>query len=230
MNHTQDVERLFSWLKAPMVHYREFAPQVEVAEAVAAWPVVHRAAVETGVVGQDEPAPHGSAAAHERIARERAQLPTTEVAAVTEIPAAGSSAAADAGGSQETDRAAHEGIIATLGDRLQTAHRERAEPEPVIGEGQADAAPPRVAQPAAPAPQRQAPSAVAPVREQGALFAGEYRGREREVRPSGPVADRQDRSLEAVFSRLSGGRDRLPDPRARGRTTPGLGGVFSRLR
>jgi len=41
MEHTQDVERLFSWLKAPMVHYREFAPQLEVAEAVATWPAAH---------------------------------------------------------------------------------------------------------------------------------------------------------------------------------------------
>jgi hypothetical protein len=44
------------------------------------------------------------------------------------------------------------------------------------------------------------------------------------------VADRQDRSLDAVFSRISGARDRLPDPRTRARTSPGLGGVFGRLR
>src|SRR5579863_2103947 len=86
MNHKPDVERLFSWLKAPMVHYREFAPQVEVAEAVAAWPVVHRAAVEAGVVGHEDPAPHGSAAAHERIARERLLSPAAAVQVIQEIP------------------------------------------------------------------------------------------------------------------------------------------------
>ena len=44
------------------------------------------------------------------------------------------------------------------------------------------------------------------------------------------VAAPEDRSLDAVFSRLSGGRDRLPDPRSRARTNPGLGPVFRRLR
>ena len=40
----------------------------------------------------------------------------------------------------------------------------------------------------------------------------------------------QDR-LDAVFSRLPrAGGDRLPDPRERARTTPGLGSVFGRLR
>ena len=59
MDHSEDVERLFSWLKAPQVHYREFAPQRELAEAVATWPVVHRAAVQAGVAAADEPAPEG---------------------------------------------------------------------------------------------------------------------------------------------------------------------------
>ena len=64
--------------------------------------------------------------------------------------------------------------------------------------------------------------------ERGGLFAGEYR--ERDVRPSRPDADRQDRSLDAVFSRLAGARDRLPDPRGAGAHDPGLGPVFGRLR
>src|SRR5260370_30559461 len=76
MDHVEDVERLFSWLKAPMVHYREFAPQREVAEAVATWPIAHRAAVQTGIATEDEPAPQGSTAARERIARDSRSLPT----------------------------------------------------------------------------------------------------------------------------------------------------------
>src|SRR5260370_1311207 len=76
MDHVEDVERLFSWLKAPMVHYREFAPQREVAEAVATWPIAHRAALQTGIAAGDEPAPQGRTAARERIARDSRSLPT----------------------------------------------------------------------------------------------------------------------------------------------------------
>src|SRR5437879_4188456 len=76
MDNSEDVERLFSWLKAPMVHYREFASQREIAEAVSTWPVAHRAAVQTGVAAEGEPAPQGDMAAKERIARDRRTLPT----------------------------------------------------------------------------------------------------------------------------------------------------------
>ena len=69
-----------------------------------------------------------------------------------------------------------------------------------------------------------------PGRDRGALFTGEYRGGEGETPSGGRAIDRQDRSLEAVFSRLSGRGERLPDPRARARTNPGLGPVFRRLR
>src|SRR2546423_1892994 len=55
MDKVEDVERLFSWLKAPMVHYREFAPEREIADAVATWPAAHRAAVQTGVAAESEP-------------------------------------------------------------------------------------------------------------------------------------------------------------------------------
>src|SRR5260370_19409022 len=93
MDHVEDVERLFSWLKAPMVHYREFAPQREVAEAVATWPIAHRAAVQTGIAAGDEPAPQGSTAARERIARDSRSLPTA-VPAVEQNPPPGAAAAA----------------------------------------------------------------------------------------------------------------------------------------
>src|SRR5260370_1041484 len=92
MDHVEDVERLFSWLKAPMVHYREFAPQREVAEAVATWPIAHRAAVQTGIATADEPAPQGSTAARERIARDSRSLPTA-VQAVEQNPPPGAAPA-----------------------------------------------------------------------------------------------------------------------------------------
>src|SRR6266852_1305454 len=92
MDNVEDVERLFSWLKAPMVHYREFAPQREVAEAVATWPIAHRAAVQTGIATEDQPAPQGSTAARERIARDSRTLPTA-VQAVEQNPPPGAAAA-----------------------------------------------------------------------------------------------------------------------------------------
>jgi hypothetical protein len=63
-----------------------------------------------------------------------------------------------------------------------------------------------------------------------ALLGGEYRRREREVQPEDRTADNQDRSLGAVFDRMSGSREELPDPRSRSRTSPGLSPVFGRLR
>ena len=68
MGHSEDVERLFSWLKAPMVHYREFAPQTELAEAAATWPLVHKMAVESGMAAE-QLAPLGNVAAKAHRAR-----------------------------------------------------------------------------------------------------------------------------------------------------------------
>ena len=90
MEHTQDVERLFSWLKAPMVHYREFAPQIEVAEAVATWPVVHKAAVQTGVAPDTEPGPHGDAGGRASARRrDRRFMPAAAARAIHDTPLPG---------------------------------------------------------------------------------------------------------------------------------------------
>jgi hypothetical protein len=240
MDHTEDVERLFSWLKAPMVHYREFAPQREIAEAVATWPVAHRAAVETGIAAEGEAAPQGDTAAKERAARERMTLPARVVEALQPTPPP----------VVEAVTPAPDHLAATLGERVQAAGAEAAaavsEFEPlsdIAAEPRHDVAepvmsgfeepPPRVAPPAPTESygrERSEPVEHYPARDRGALFAGEYRGGEREARSSNRVADRHDRSLDAVFARLSGTRDRLPDPRGRARTSPGLGAVFGRLR
>ena len=97
------------------------------------------------------------------------------------------------------------------------------------------AAPPvsAVAPPAAPPPP--APTAG------GGLLGGAYResGPNGHVAqagapepPSAPLdtAQRDERSLDAVFGRLSGGRSRLPDPRERLRHIPGLGPPAGRSR
>ena len=235
MEHSQDVERLFSWLKAPMVHYREFAPQIEVAEAVATWPVVHKAAVQTGVAPDTEPGPHGDAAVRERQARDRRFMPPTAARAIHDTPMPGTEAPHPTPG-RLADVPAGE-VPATAGQRAVAADeaarsggqpsRETAEPEMAGFEEPAPAARPDTSRAAAARP-------VASGDRRG-LFGGEYREGERDTRPSGRGAERtperQDRSLEAVFSRLSGGgHDRLPDPRERARTTPGLGPVFGRLR
>ena len=255
MDHSEDVERLFSWLKAPQVHYREFAPQRELAEAVATWPVVHRAAVESGVAAADAPAPQGDTAAKERMVRDRMTLPA--VAPLQQVETA-----PDETGHELPQSSSEGPPQMTPGDAA--AYHEPDETPIAVGPGPRAAAPyetsePTMAgfeQPSAPAsgpvqtaaeryearpverrpdetqasetrasePARHYPSAG-----RTALFNGEYRGRER-ARPAAPVADRQDRSVDAVFSRLGGGRDRLPDPRSRARTSPGLGPVFNRLR
>ncbi|GEM_PF-3255146 len=48
MEHDDDVERLFSWLKTPDLRYREFAAAREIADAVAAWPALRKTAIESG--------------------------------------------------------------------------------------------------------------------------------------------------------------------------------------
>ena len=229
MDKVEDVERLFSWLKAPMVHYREFAPQREVADAVATWPAAHRAAVQTGAAAENEPAPRGDSAAKERIARDSRPLPSA--AAVQQTPPAAETAAAAAAAETTPGRRSDVGAAGAEHPALHAA----AEPagganEPIMS-GFEDP-PPRQAPagPAEPRPEADEPTRHYPAPERGALFAGEYRGRERDPRSASRVADRQDRSLDAVFSRLSGTRDRLPDPRTRARTSPGLGPVFGRLR
>jgi hypothetical protein len=205
MDHAEDVERLFSWLKAPMVHYRDFAPRIEVAEAMATWPIVHKAAVQTGIAAEEEPAPHGDVAARERIARERMTMPAV-APAIPESPPPGTAAAAT-GEPAPAELAPAELAPAGLGSEPELQPLPR---ETVASEGT----------PAA----RHHPSP-----ERGALFGGEYRGVEREAQPS-RVADRHERSLDAVFARLSGTPERLPDPRSRARTTPRLGAFFGRVR
>ena len=202
-----------------MVHYREFAPQREIADAVRTWPVAHRTAVRTGIAGEGEPAPQGDTAAKERIAREGRSLP---VAAPPPQPAV-AEAAMPSGEPVE---------IAAAPEAPPRAEAAPVQPPEELTIAGFDETP--TAAEAAAAQQSRSrprePAAHYPGRERGALFAGEYRGGERDTRSRDRAADRHDRSLDAVFSRLSGARDRLPDPRARARTSPGLGAVFGRLR
>jgi hypothetical protein len=95
------------------------------------------------------------------------------------------------------------------------------------------ASPPPAAVPHAAAQPRT--SAPAP---SGGLLGGAYRENGHGAGPAAvettqPTAEGQDRgerSLDAVFGRLSGGRSRLPDPRERLRHIPGLGPPAGRPR
>jgi hypothetical protein len=228
MDHSEDVERLFSWLKAPMVHYREFAPETEFSEAVATWPVVHKAAVETGVAG-DQPEPQGDAVARERIARRRVTLP-----AAPEPPAMRATAGRLADRPAEAPPAAQqaEAVSPPVGDMPAPQPRLTVEPSTPAGErtgAESSATSAEAIGEDRSPPDRASAQRYYPARDRGALFGGEYRERGRGA-PDERPADRHDRSLDAVFSRLSGGRDRLPDPRVRSRTAAGLGSVFNRLR
>lgn len=222
MDHTQDVERLFSWLKAPMVHYREFAPQIEVAEAVATWPVVHRAAVQTGAAPESEPGPHGAAAVRERVARDRRFMPAAAARAIHDNPLPGTEALPTPG--RLADRPPEEAAAAVASPAAAPAAPQGEPEEPAIAGFDEPASSTR------PDSTPRAPSRPPAGGDRAGLFRGEYRDREREARPESRGNDRQGRSLDAVFSRLAGARDRLPDPRERARTTPGLGPVFDRLR
>lgn len=241
MDYAQDVERLFSWLKAPMAHYREFTPQIEVAEAVATWPLAHKAAVQTGLASGQEPSPHGFAAIRERMARNRAMMPEHAAQAIREHPISVSGATGVVttpepapGAAPTPGRAADvpdDGALRPPPVQYARADRVAPPPQPTPPPAARDYEPTRgPADPGAPPHATETPRPARGHRgdDRGGLFSGEYRDREPPPRRRG--ADRQDRSLEAVFSRLSGGRDKLPDPRERTRTSPGLGPVFGRLR
>lgn len=291
-----------------MVQYREFTPQVERQEAVATWPLVHKAAVETGFASPEEAMPQGDYLAHQRIARDRMGLGELAAKAIQEAPLTRHVVVPEA--NEPRAMPSSDRLVAALGQRVQAAKIEReagirhdpadlppiepipgvrppqrVSPQPAMTRMPADLLAPqapsayvpsapltprsraeaelaaereiaasepamsgfdesrptaasvspyagagrqqRMATPPLSANERPAPY---PAPDRGGLFGGEYRGRDREARQTARVADRQDRSLGAVFTRLSGQRDSLPDPRSRGRTSPGLGSVFNRLR
>src|SRR5690348_1958568 len=76
MDRDDDVERLFSWIKTPELHYREFAAEREVADAAASWPAPRDAVTEPSHPGEPaepeapaeaEPAPSGRPSLGERL-------------------------------------------------------------------------------------------------------------------------------------------------------------------
>ena len=194
MDQGDDVERLFSWLKTPDLRYREFAGEREVADAVATWPALRRAAAETVRIDEEE-AGTSPQIIEERGLPEPAPRPVPPPA---EPPY------------ERPTPSFHAGEA--TGEALW------AHPAPV---------PPPRREPPPSGPRR-----VSPGRE--TLFGGTYRGfEEREQAPREPPApgeEASDRSLDAVFSRLSHPARRYREERPRSSGNPGLGPVFRRLR
>lgn len=202
MDHANDVEHLFSWLKTPEVRYREFAMEREVPELLLTRPV---------------PPPIVE--------------PTREASAVS--AAASSAAARDQGPRESRERVqANERRVVREAvaprpviDRRESPPSRRSQPSRAYDEPVARREPERYGS-------RAVPAAQSYPAERGAQLFRSAQAPERRGAATyeDPAPARSERSLDEVFSRLSGSRNRLPDPRDRRRTSPGLGAVFSRLR
>jgi hypothetical protein len=75
MDRDDDVERLFSWIKTPDLHYREFAGEREVADAVATWPALRDAVTEPSHPGEPDEPSYEHEPPHEAEPRPAARAP-----------------------------------------------------------------------------------------------------------------------------------------------------------
>lgn len=240
MDRHDDVERLFSWIKTPDLHYREFAGEREVADAAATWPAL-RDAVPEPSPSDKHLQPEGS--------YEDELLPP-ERARHLDHPAAvfGRYEAHPPAHQPLPSPAVHEaeaaGEVPWADDPAPTVAVPREPPPETI---LVQREPPPVAAPSQPAPSLP-PQAVVQTPPAG----GEYRGFE-EVQPAPPIQPaplvqpappaaqpaaqpvagqaEKPRSLDAIFSRVAHQGSVPRDgqrPAPRGAT--GLGPVFRRLR
>ncbi|HEX5320220.1 MAG TPA: hypothetical protein VFW46_13745 [Stellaceae bacterium] len=217
MDHDDDVERLFSWIKTPDLRYREFAGEREVADAVATWPALRKTADETGRAddASAEPAP----------------------AAEPEPPPTAASGRSPLG----------ERLASIFGQRdpavpqAEPVFRHIETPEPPapasVVPWEPEAPPPSPPPAATPQERRENPF--------GGTYRGFENEEEVEPPPAlsppqasppqasppeAPPADPNARSLDAVFSRLARPAQRYRDERQRAAGGSGLGPVFRRLR
>jgi hypothetical protein len=236
MDRDDDVERLFSWIKTPDLHYREFAAEREVADAVATWPAPRDAVTEPSHPGEPhEPETHYEPGAqyehdphYEREARYEGEDQPSYDPGAPEI---------------EPRRAGR----MPLGERLSSlfGHREPP-PEPPVARPQAPPPPmpeevagegqwaPESPQPAPVFARLQpAPSADPNPAPPAESAENEYRGFE-EPAAAPPAAEPahadEKRSLDAIFSRVAHPAPAPRDDRKRTSAAPGLGPVFRRLR
>jgi hypothetical protein len=216
MDHDDDVERLFSWIKTPDLHYREFAGERDMADAVATWPLPRQPANETGRPG-DRPEGHAEAET----------MPEPEA------------------GPEPAPRAAGHSPLGTRLASLFARREAPAEPpvvhppepraplpEETAGEVPWASEPPRPSaifarlEPTSPPPHPKPAPEPPPSGEQ---YHGFEEDRDDAVAAE-PAHEGEGRSLDAIFSRVAHQpRAQRDDPR-RPTGAAGLGSVFRRLR
>jgi hypothetical protein len=230
MDRDDDVERLFSWIKTPDLHYREFAADREVADAAATWPALRDAVPEPSPADKRlQPEPYDD----ELLPAERARhadhaaalFGHHELGRHEPPPPAYHRAAPPA---PHEDEAAREVPWAAEPPQAAPIFAPR-EPAPPLR-------PPRAYEPPPSPPvfaEREPPRPLEPRRAQEPPAVEEFRGFEeaQEALPAAEPAPKDEpRSLDAIFSRVAhpGGAPR--DGRRQPSAGPGLGPVFRRLR
>jgi hypothetical protein len=224
MDQDEDVERLFSWLQTPEIRYREFAGAREVTDATVALQA------RTNTPQLNPPAPH-----HVQLDEEypQDQFPDQSQVAVEVEPAArGPATIAPMPAEIRRESAmvppaptpaarAAEGEVFALG-----AAGRGVPPSPAPPLAPAAAAPPPPVPVLATAPPPPPPAIPS------GLLGGAYRENGAEMPAELASDDRAERgrSLDSVFSRLNGGRARVPHPRDRMSRIPGLGPTTGRPR
>ncbi|HEX3881729.1 MAG TPA: hypothetical protein VHW66_03660 [Stellaceae bacterium] len=217
MDQDDDVERLFSWIKTPDLHYREFAAGRDVADAVATWPTPRQAA--------PEPAPHSEA----EIDQAEAETRPPERRPSGRSPL-GERLISIFGHREPAPPAHQQPAFDPLPDN--PPHEEHAgdvpwapaEPSPIFAHLQ-------------PAPTRRLPEPPPPppATAQEPAFDATYRGFEQEgdeaPEPAQPPSqDANGRSLDAIFSRVAHTPGNGRDERKQTSGGSGLGPIFRRLR
>jgi hypothetical protein len=211
MDQIDDVERLFSWLQTPEIRYREFAGAREVTDATVALQE------RTNTPQLDPPAPH-----HVQLDEEypQDQFPDQSQVVVDVEPAARGPATI----APISAEARHE--PATIAPAPTLAARTAEGGVFALGAAGREGPPsPAPIPPPAPAPVRATVPSPSPPPVSSGLLGGAYRenGDEAPAEPAPDNREERGRSLDSVFSRLSGGRARVSHPRDRMSHIPGLG-------
>jgi hypothetical protein len=244
MNEDDDVERLFSWLQTPELRYREFAGAREITDSVVTWqarlntpsPAGNAPVVDVRTENDYRPADTvrppvaTQPVATQPAATQPAARGPVPVAVVPVTPPV--AAPVSTPGGPFALGASGRGI---------PRYPEYTEPVAPPVPPPPELPPPIVSRPAPPAapvlPPPPSPVPETPAAAGSGLLGGAYRDSGIVPEPAPPPApslpqnqQRDERSLDAVFGRLAGGRDRLPDPRDRLRHIPGLGPPAGRPR
>jgi hypothetical protein len=254
MDHEDDVERLFSWLQTPELRYREFAGAREITDTGVTWqarpstvtaeiPASHNLQLEEEYPPNQFPDQSGVRV--EPVRRGPATIAPTPMPPIEPVSAGSGTFALGAAGRGGPRRPEFEEPVASA-----PVVQPPAPPPPPVYRVSAPSPPiSRPALPMTPVPVPAPPpistpappmtgTTPMPAASAGSpLLGGAYRGNDPADAPvePGPLPPEQPQqtnegSLDAVFGRLAGGRNRLPDPRERLRHIPGLGPPAGRPR